>query len=55
MVQALDLAIRLQTDTPLYIGICVYQLILSLSTVKNWSFYERRWGRCLNTICGNAV
>ncbi len=31
-VQALDLAIRLQTDTPLYIGdLGVYQLILSLS------------------------
>lgn len=31
-VQALDLAVRLQTDTPLYIGdLGVYQLILSLS------------------------
>jgi purine catabolism regulator len=45
-VQALDLAMRLQTDTPLYIGdLGVYQLILSLSDrEKLLSFCERTLG-----------
>lgn len=48
-VQALDLAIRLQTDTPLYIGdLGVYQLILSLSDrEKLSSFCERTLGALL--------
>lgn len=45
-VQALDLARRLQTDTPLYIGdLGVYQLILSLSDrEKLLNFCERTLG-----------
>ncbi|MFW5696527.1 MAG: helix-turn-helix domain-containing protein [Phototrophicaceae bacterium] len=45
-VQALELAIRLQTDTPLYIGdLGVYQLILSLSDrEKLLAFTERTLG-----------
>lgn len=45
-VQAKDLAIRLQTDTPLYIGdLGVYQLILSLSDREKLSeFCERTLG-----------
>ncbi|MEO0561631.1 MAG: helix-turn-helix domain-containing protein, partial [Chloroflexota bacterium] len=45
--QALDLAIRLQTDTPLYIGdLGVYQLILSLSDKdKLAEFKEQTLGR----------
>lgn len=45
-VQALDLARRLQTDTPLYIGdLGVYQLILSLSDrEKLLSFCDRTLG-----------
>jgi PucR family transcriptional regulator, purine catabolism regulatory protein len=45
-VQARDLAIRLQTDTPLYIGdLGVYQLILSLSDrEKLTDFCERTLG-----------
>ncbi|MBC7811441.1 MAG: helix-turn-helix domain-containing protein [Burkholderiales bacterium] len=48
-VQALDLAIRLQTDTPLYIGdLGVYQLILSLSDrEKLLAFCERTLGSLL--------
>lgn len=48
-VQALDLAIRLQTDTPLYIGdLGVYQLILSLSDREKLSaFCERTLGPLL--------
>lgn len=44
--QALDLAIRLQTDTPLYIGdLGVYQLILSLSDKERLAdFCERTLG-----------
>jgi purine catabolism regulator len=47
--QALDLAKRLQTDTPLYIGdLGVYQLILSLSDRdKLISFYEKTLGPLL--------
>lgn len=46
-VQALDLAIRLQTDTPLYIGdLGVYQLILSLTDRdKLASFKEQTLGK----------
>lgn len=49
-VQALDLAMRLQTDTPLYIGdLGVYQLILSLSDrEKLLSFCERTLGPLLD-------
>ncbi len=45
-VQALELAIRLQTDVPLYIGdLGVYQLILSLSDRdKLLDFHERTLG-----------
>ena len=45
-VQARDLAIRLQTDTPLYIGdLGVYQLILSLNDrEKLTDFFERTLG-----------
>lgn len=45
-VQALELALRLQTDTPLYIGdLGVYQLILSLSDrEKLLAFTERTLG-----------
>ncbi|PJF22624.1 MAG: hypothetical protein CUN56_05070 [Phototrophicales bacterium] len=45
-VQALELAIRLQTDTPLYIGdLGVYQLILSLSDrEKLMAFTEKTLG-----------
>jgi purine catabolism regulator len=48
-VQALDLAVRLQTDTPLYIGdLGVYQLILGLSDrEKLVSFYEKTLGPLL--------
>ncbi|MFO7322267.1 MAG: helix-turn-helix domain-containing protein [Chloroflexota bacterium] len=48
-VQALDLAVRLQTDTPLYIGdLGVYQLILSLSDREKLSaFCERTLGSLL--------
>ncbi len=48
-VQALDLAMRLQTDTPLYIGdLGVYQLILSLSDrEKLLAFCERTLGPLL--------
>ena len=48
-VQALDLAIRLQTDTPLYIGdLGVYQLILGLSDrEKLVAFYEKTLGPLL--------
>lgn len=48
-VQALDLATRLQTDTPLYIGdLGVYQLILSLSDrEKLLAFCERTLGPLL--------
>lgn len=48
-VQALDLAIRLQTDTPLYIGdLGVYQLILGLSDRdKLVAFYEKTLGPLL--------
>jgi purine catabolism regulator len=48
-VQALDLAIRLQTDTPLYIGdLGVYQLILGLSDrEKLVTFYEKTLGPLL--------
>lgn len=46
-VQALDLAIRLQTDTPLYIGdLGVYQLILSLTDrEKLVEFKEQTLGK----------
>lgn len=49
-VQALDLAARLQTDTPLYIGdLGVYQLILSLSDrEKLIDFYGRTLGPLLD-------
>ncbi|MCC6805216.1 MAG: helix-turn-helix domain-containing protein, partial [Anaerolineae bacterium] len=49
-VQALDLAMRLQTDTPLYIGdLGVYQLILSLSDrEKLLSFCDRTLGPLLD-------
>jgi purine catabolism regulator len=49
-VQALDLARRLQTDTPLYIGdLGVYQLILSLSDrEKLLQFYEKTLGPLLD-------
>lgn len=49
-VQALDLAMRLQTDTPLYIGdLGVYQLILGLSDrEKLLSFCERTLGALLD-------
>jgi purine catabolism regulator len=49
-VQALDLAMRLQTDTPLYIGdLGVYQLILGLSDrEKLLSFCERTLGPLLD-------
>jgi purine catabolism regulator len=49
-VQALDLAMRLQTDTPLYIGdLGVYQLILSLSDrEKMLAFCERTLGPLLD-------
>lgn len=49
-VQALDLAMRLQTDTPLYIGdLGVYQLILSLSDrEKLLAFCERTLGPLLD-------
>lgn len=45
-VQAMELAVRLQTDTPLYIGdLGVYQLILSLSDREKLSdFCERTLG-----------
>src|SRR5690606_30372624 len=45
-VQALDLAVRLQTDAPLYIGdLGVYQLILSLNDREKLSnFCERTLG-----------
>ncbi len=48
-VQALDLARRLQTDTPLYIGdLGVYQLILGLSDrEKLVAFYEKTLGPLL--------
>lgn len=48
-VQALELAIRLQTDTPLYIGdLGVYQLILSLNDRdKLIQFYEQTLGPLL--------
>ena len=48
-VQALDLAVRLQTDTPLYIGdLGVYQLILSLNDREKLSnFCERTLGPLL--------
>ncbi len=48
-VQALDLASRLQTDTPLYIGdLGVYQLILSLSDrEKLLAFCEKTLGTLL--------
>ncbi len=48
--QALDLARRLQTDTPLYIGdLGVYQLILSLSDrEKLVAFYEKTLGPLLD-------
>lgn len=48
-VQALDLARRLQTDNPLFIGdLGVYQLILSLSDrEKLLSFYEKTLGPLL--------
>lgn len=48
--QALDLAKRLQTDTPLYIGdLGVYQLILSLSDrEKLITFYEKTLGPLLD-------
>jgi purine catabolism regulator len=48
-VQALDLAVRLQTDTPLYIGdLGVYQLILGLSDrEKLVMFYEKTLGPLL--------
>ncbi len=48
-VQARDLAIRLQTDTPLYIGdLGVYQLILSLGDrEKLLAFHERTLGDLL--------
>lgn len=48
-VQALELAIRLQTDTPLYIGdLGVYQLILGLSDRdKLINFYEKTLGPLL--------
>ncbi len=48
-VQALELAVRLQTDVPLYIGdLGVYQLILSLSDrEKLLSFTERTLGPLL--------
>ena len=48
-VQALGLAVRLQTDTPLYIGdLGVYQLILSLSDrEKLTEFTERTLGTLL--------
>lgn len=48
-VQALDLAVRLQTDTPLYIGdLGVYQLILSLSDrEKLATFCDRTLGSLL--------
>lgn len=48
--QAVDLARRLQTDTPLFIGdLGVYQLILSLSDrEKLISFYERTLGPLLD-------
>ncbi|MGQ9908914.1 MAG: helix-turn-helix domain-containing protein [Candidatus Flexifilum sp.] len=48
-VQALELAIRLQTDTPLYIGdLGVYQLILSLNDrEKLIQFYEKTLGPLL--------
>lgn len=49
-VQALELAVRLQTDVPLYIGdLGVYQLILSLSDrEKLLSFTERTLGTLLD-------
>ena len=49
-VQALDLAMRLQTDTPLYIGdLGVYQLILGLSDrEKLLGFCERTLGPLLD-------
>lgn len=49
-VQALELAQRLQTDTPLYIGdLGVYQLILSLNDRdKLVQFYERTLGPLLD-------
>jgi purine catabolism regulator len=48
-VQALELAMRLQTDAPLYIGdLGVYQLILSLADrEKLLSFTERTLGALL--------
>ncbi|NDJ61885.1 MAG: hypothetical protein GYB67_12215 [Chloroflexi bacterium] len=48
-VQALDLAVRLQTDTPLYIGdLGVYQLILGLTDrEKLQKFTEQTLGRLL--------
>jgi len=48
-VQALELAMRLQTDTPLYIGdLGVYQLILSLNDRdKLIQFYEQTLGPLL--------
>ncbi|PJF32664.1 MAG: hypothetical protein CUN52_00600 [Phototrophicales bacterium] len=49
-VQALELAIRLQTDTPLYIGdLGVYQLILSLSDrEKLLEFTDRTLGALID-------
>jgi PucR family transcriptional regulator, purine catabolism regulatory protein len=49
-VQALELAVRLHTDTPLYIGdLGVYQLILSLSDrEKLMEFTERTLGTLLD-------
>lgn len=49
-VQALELAVRLQTDTPLYIGdLGVYQLILSLSDrEKLLEFTDRTLGALLD-------
>lgn len=49
-VQALELAVRLQTDTPLYIGdLGVYQLILSLSDRdKLLEFTERTLGALID-------
>jgi purine catabolism regulator len=42
-VQAMELAVRLQTDTPLYIGdLGVYQLILSLSDREKLNEFQER-------------
>jgi PucR family transcriptional regulator, purine catabolism regulatory protein len=49
-VQALDLAMRLQTDSPLYIGdLGVYQLVLSLSDrEKLLAFMDKTLGKLLD-------